>query len=117
MPIYEYRCQECRRRVEVLVKSISAAATTPSCPRCGSDQLHRLVSRVTVIKSWGSSLLDGGMESYGDVDEEDPQAMQEWMRRLRGEAGDDSGDLSELDMLDLGIAPDEGDHFHDHGHD
>ena len=100
--------------MEVLVKSISAAPTTPTCPRCGSERLQRLVSRVTVIKSWGSSLLDGGMESYGDVDEENPEAMQEWMRRLRGEAGDDSGDLSELDMLDLGIAPDDdGGHFHD----
>ena len=115
MPIYEYRCQECRRRVEVLVKTFSAAATTPACPRCGSKELQRLVSRVTIIKSWGSSLMDGGMESLGDVDEEDPQAMQSWMRRLRGEMGDESGDLNELDMLDLGIAPDEGDHFHDDG--
>ena len=114
VPIYEYRCQECRRRVEVLVKTFSAAATTPACPRCGSDQLHRLVSRVTVIKSWGSSLYDGGMESLGDVDENDPQEMQGWMRRMRAEMGDDTGDLSEMDMLDLGIAP-EDDHFHDPG--
>ena len=113
MPIYEYRCQDCRRRVEVLVKTFSADATTPSCPRCGSAQLHRLISRVTVIKSWGSSLYDGGMESLGDVDENDPQEMQAWMRRMRVEMGDDTGDLSEMDMLDLGIAPDEGDHFHD----
>ena len=113
MPIYEYRCQDCRRRVEVLVKTFSADATTPPCPRCGSDRLHRLISRVTVIKSWGSSLYDGGMESLGDVDENDPQEMQAWMRRMRAEMGDDTGDLSEMDMLDLGIAPDEGDHFHD----
>ena len=116
MPIYEYRCQECRRRVEVLVKTFSAAAATPACPRCGSDKLRRLVSRVTVIKSWGSSLYDGGMESLDDVDENDPEAMQGWMRRVRAEMGDDTGDLSELDMLDLGITPDDDHgHFHDHG--
>ena len=54
------------------------------------------------------------MESLGDVDENDPQEMQAWMRRMRAEMGDDTGDLSEMDMLDLGIAP-EDDHFHDPG--
>ena len=114
VPIYEYRCQDCRRRVEVLTKTFSAAAATPACPRCGGDKLRRLVSRVTVIKSWGSSLYDGGMESLDDVDENDPEAMQSWMRRVRSEMGDDTGDLSELDMLDLGVTPDD-DHGHNHG--
>ncbi len=119
VPIYEYRCQDCRRRVEVLTKTFSAAAAAPACPRCGSDKLRRLVSRVTVIKSWGSSLYDGGMESLDDVDENDPEAMQSWMRRVRAEMGDDTGDLSELDMLDLGITPDDDlgiGHGHDHHH-
>ena len=118
VPIYEYRCQDCRRRVEVLTKTFAAAETTPACPRCGGDKLRRLVSRVTVIKSWGSTLYGGGMESLDDVDENDPEAMQSPGCVACGRRwATTPGDLSEMDMLDLGVTPDDDHgHFHDHDH-
>jgi putative FmdB family regulatory protein len=39
MPIYEYRCQQCGERVEIIVRS---GTTTPSCPHCGTELLERL---------------------------------------------------------------------------
>jgi len=42
MPIHDYRCTACQDEFELLVRSSS----TPSCPRCGSTALERLVSRI-----------------------------------------------------------------------
>ena len=52
MPIYEYHCQDCRRRVSVFFRTFSAASDEAArCPRCNGANLHRLVSRVAVLKS------------------------------------------------------------------
>ena len=41
MPIYEYRCETCGNRVEVLVRS---SAQTPRCPECGGLLANKLFS-------------------------------------------------------------------------
>ena len=41
MPIYEYRCRVCERKVEVLVRSGGAR---PACPECGSLLSDKLFS-------------------------------------------------------------------------
>jgi len=41
MPIYDYRCNNCNKTFELLVRSSS----TPACPSCGSLQLEKLLSR------------------------------------------------------------------------
>ena len=109
MPIYEYRCGGCSRRVEIFFRSFSGAHS-PSCPNCGSSSLTRLVSRVTVVKSWGSSLASP--DAMGEVDENDPEAMGGWMRRIKEEMGVENPELDEMDMMDAGISPHD-----DHGHD
>jgi len=40
MPLFEYRCTECRRISELLVRATSRIR----CPGCGSARLERLVS-------------------------------------------------------------------------
>jgi len=42
MPIYEYRCKECSRVFELLVRG--AEGEGPECPECGSGELKRLFS-------------------------------------------------------------------------
>lgn len=41
MPIYDYRCKDCNKTFELLVRSFSI----PVCPACGSRQLEKLLSR------------------------------------------------------------------------
>lgn len=41
MPLYDYRCQNCAKTFELLVK-ISA---TPVCPECGGQNMEKQVSR------------------------------------------------------------------------
>ncbi len=42
MPLYEYVCESCGARVEVIQKFSDAPLVT--CPTCGADALNRVVS-------------------------------------------------------------------------
>jgi putative FmdB family regulatory protein len=92
MPIYEYDCGDCHRRVSLLVRSFSAAADAV-CPRCGSPRLTRLMSRFATVKSEDArleSLADSAAD--GDLDENDPASVARFMKKMGREFGDDLGD-------------------------
>jgi len=100
VPIYEYECRGCSRRVSLLIRSI-ASRETPRCPRCGSAELSRLLSRFATPKSEGARLEAAADPSqYGDIDENDPQAVARFVKRMGDEMGEDLGD-------DLGAAMEE----------
>lgn len=40
MPIYDYRCRNCEKSFETLVRG----NRTPACPECGSENLEKLLS-------------------------------------------------------------------------
>ena len=93
MPIYEYRCGACKRRVSVFFRSFSAVGEA-SCPRCGGTDLTRLMSRVTVIRGGGDG-GDDGDDLGGDaeamlagLDENDPRSVARWARRMSEEMGE-----------------------------
>ena len=106
MPIYEYRCADCRRRVSLFYQTFSAASgATPTCPNCGSTNLSRLVSRVFQLKSEDAQLDDlADPSSFGDLDENDPKSVARWARKLGQQMGEDLGDdWSEMvDKLEAG---------------
>lgn len=92
MPIYEYECHDCRRRVSLLIRSLSSPET-PACPRCGGASLTRLMSRFATVKSEEArleSLASDG--SLGDLDENDPSSVARFMKKMGKELGDDLGD-------------------------
>jgi putative FmdB family regulatory protein len=92
VPIYEYDCGGCRRRVSILVRSLSSAET-PRCPRCGSVELHRLMSRFATIKSEDARLESlSDPSQLGDLDENDPRSVARMMKRMGDEMGEDLGD-------------------------
>jgi putative FmdB family regulatory protein len=92
VPIYEYECHGCRRRVSVLVRSFAAAAEA-RCPRCGGGELTRLMSRFAMVKSEDARLDSLGDEaSYGDLDENDPRSVARFMKRMGDEMGEDLGE-------------------------
>lgn len=106
MPIYEYTCRACRRRVSLLYQTFSAAAAaTPTCTHCGSTELSRLVSRVFQLKSEDAQLDDlSDPSSFGDLDENDPKSVARWARKLGSQMGEDLGeDWGEMvDRLEAG---------------
>ena len=58
MPIYEYRCRECRKKFEKIVLSSTASSRTV-CPKCGASKAERLVSRFATASK-------GGGDEFGD---------------------------------------------------
>ncbi|HIC90162.1 MAG TPA: zinc ribbon domain-containing protein [Anaerolineae bacterium] len=111
MPIYEYVCLDCRRRVSVLWRTFSQAETEqPHCPRCDGINLRRLVSRVAVVRSEESRLDDlADPSNFADLDENDPRSLARFMRKMSAELGEDLGDeFNEVvDRLEAGESPEE----------
>ena len=92
MPIYEYHCEDCRRRVSILVRSISNRGT-PVCPRCGGQHLERLMSRFTRVRSEDDRLdALGDPSALGDLDENDPKSVARWAKKMGKELGEDVGE-------------------------
>ena len=52
MPIYEYSCEACSRRFELLIRG----EETPTCPDCGASQLEKLLSVPAAHTAGGSDL-------------------------------------------------------------
>jgi len=113
MPIYEYRCHDCKRRVSIFWRSFSdleSTDATPHCPRCNGTNLTRLISRVAVVRSEDShldDLTDPGMLS--GLDEDDPKSVARWMRRMSREVDEDLGpEFDEVvDRLEMGESPED----------
>ncbi len=92
MPIYEYHCHGCRRRVSLLILAPSTAPS-PRCPRCGSDALTRLMSRFATIKSEDDRLESlADPSKLGEVDENDPKSVARYMKKMGQELGEDLGE-------------------------
>jgi putative FmdB family regulatory protein len=91
MPIYEYRCEQCGRRAQVLHRSFKDTAV-PNCPRCGQNRWKRLVSRVAVMKSEEARMeAMADPSGWGDVDENDPKSVARFMRKMGQEMGEELG--------------------------
>lgn len=86
MPIYEYWCSHCQRKVMIYLPTFSQSS--PPCPQCGNNILQRLLSTFSIHKTdkniyddiLSDSRLTKGMLSN------DPKALAEWNKRMsRGE--------------------------------
>ena len=64
MPIYEYRCRECSKVFELLVRASANGDSGPHCPECGSEELKRLFS-LFASRSDGPVKVGGGSGGSG----------------------------------------------------
>ena len=107
MPIYEYRCNDCQRKVDVFVRDVAKPAA-PNCSNCGSQDLSRLFSRFGYRRSKNDrgvyddilsdkKLTDGLLRN-------DPRALAEWSRKMARATDEDSTPESEelLSRMDAG---------------
>lgn len=109
MPIYEYRCRSCKRRLTVFVRSVSTSSPE-ACPHCGGKELVRLISSFATPKSEESRLENLAYSGLGNVSEDDPGSVAKFMRKMGKEMGEDlgSGFDEAVDRLEAGEEPDEG---------
>jgi putative FmdB family regulatory protein len=110
MPYYDFRCQDCRRRLRLFYTYAEYDAAEPVCPHCQSQHVRRVIGRVALAKS-----EDARMDSLADdsalagLDEEDPRALGQFMRKMSREMGEDLGDEfgEVVDRLESGESPEE----------
>jgi putative FmdB family regulatory protein len=83
MPLYEYWCQQCRRKIVLYSPTVSSAL--PTCPQCGNDTLRRLISTFSVrsktYKDVYEDILSDSQLTRGMM-ADDPRALAEWNRRM-----------------------------------
>jgi putative FmdB family regulatory protein len=91
MPIYEYECDQCKRRNSVLTLRVSEEVK-PVCEKCGSTAMHRLMSRFAMPRS-EEARMDAlsNPSNFSDLDESDPKSIAKAMRRMGREMGDELG--------------------------
>jgi putative FmdB family regulatory protein len=92
MPIFEFACNDCpQKRFSELVGMLANPAPI-QCPRCGSKNVRKLVSRFARLRS-SDEALDSLAELADNVDESSPQAMRHLMKEVaHGMDADLSGD-------------------------
>ncbi|MDI6740104.1 MAG: zinc ribbon domain-containing protein [Candidatus Edwardsbacteria bacterium] len=92
MPIYEYECQGCKKRIGLLILSPSACGA-PKCPKCGSAALERLMSRFGTFTSDEKRMEKmSDPSSFSGLDENDPSSVARWAKRMGKEMGEDVGE-------------------------
>jgi putative FmdB family regulatory protein len=107
MPIYQYDCAGCRKRVDVFFRSISRISD-PVCPECGSKDLQRTVSRIARTRSTREAIesIDFNQE-LGRLEGKDEKSFARWARQMGdqydGALGTDFGDLAA--QADSGLDP------------
>lgn len=110
MPVYNFRCLDCRRSVQLTYSFSEYEQATPTCSHCGSQNLRRRIGRVAVAKSEEArmdSLMDES--TLASLDEEDPKALGQFMRKMSQEMGEDLGEEfgEVVDRLEKGQSPEE----------
>ena len=99
MPIYQYDCAGCDRRVDVFFRSVSSASD-PACPECGSVDLSRVMSAFARNRSSSDRVASidfdqemGRLRSGSEGD------FAKWAKRMGreydGELGSNFGELAE----------------------
>lgn len=124
MPIYEFYCPDCHAVYNFWSTKVNTEKI-PACPKCDREELERLVSKISVISGAKSeeddpladlpvdeSKLKSAMASLASeaegLDEEDPRAMAQFMRKFSDHVGLKYNDKMEeaLSRLEAGEDPD-----------
>jgi len=122
MPVYEFYCAECHAIFNFLSRRVNTNKS-PSCPRCNQPNLKKQVSAFAISRNLDeptegmpdideSKLEQAMMTLAGEmenIDENDPRAMANFMRRFSSMTGMELGESAEqaLSRLEAGEDPDQ----------
>ena len=82
MPIYEYWCSSCHRKVSLYQRDYSSSS--PSCPHCVKGKLKRIFSTFSVHKTYKDVYEDilSDRELTRGMMRNDPRALADWNKRM-----------------------------------
>jgi len=91
VPIYEYRCADCKQVSSLFVRSVRASFE-PCCEHCGSASVERKMSAVARLKTNADVLAEYGAPGIDGSPEDayrDPRQIGRWVERRFQEYGMD----------------------------
>ena len=110
MPYYDYICNTCRKGNRLFFTYTEYGKKQPVCRHCQSTDLRRRIGRVALGKS-EDARMDAMMDesALAGLDEEDPRALGQFMRKMSREMGEDMGEeFNEVvDRLEKGQSPED----------
>jgi len=108
MPLFEFSCLACAKKFTFL-SGVVAGNADPVCPRCGSLELKKLISRVSRGRS-DDDRLDEMADKMDQKNLEDPAQLRRFAREMGKEVGAETGDdmSEELEQLIEAEAAQEG---------
>ncbi len=101
MPLFEFRCQDCKKRFSLLV-GMTAEKHDEKCPDCSSSNITKLVSRFSRLRSEDDKMdeISDNLEVIGDPDS--PTKMRQMVREMGKamdeDAADEMEEMFEADM-------------------
>jgi len=99
MPIFEYLCPDCNRVYSFLVKSL-ASAKEPVCPKCGAEDLRKMVSKFAVgSPATPAAPATPAGEEGGPDPLADPRVEREMMKLMNDAEGMDENNPRQLGQL------------------
>jgi putative FmdB family regulatory protein len=106
MPIYEYWCYNCQKKVSLLRPA--SVQVVPACPQCGNNSLHRLFSTFSVRKTYKDIYEDilSDNRLISGMLANDPRALAEWNRRISRDEPVAPEYQEMLDRMEHGEMPD-----------
>lgn len=85
MPVYEYKCEDCGERFAMFYKTYADYdAATPRCPACGSVDLARLITSVTVQKPSRDYATMSSGEMLSVLESGDSRQVGEMFQQIGG---------------------------------
>ncbi len=109
MPLYEYRCLDCKRRFDIFMTYAEYGNKAVACQHCGSQHVTRKIGKIRITKSEDNRLEDFSDPSSLEGLEDDPVALGKMMRKMSGELGEDMPpEFDEVvNRLEKGQSPEE----------
>ncbi len=109
MPLYEYRCLDCKRRFDISMTYAEYGTKEVACKHCGSKNITRRIGRIRITRSDDSRLDNFSDPSSLEGLENDPIALGKMMRKMSGELGEEMpAEFDEVvNRLEKGQSPDE----------
>ncbi len=111
MPMYDFRCDDCKKKSALFYKTYNAYfESVPTCPHCNSTKMTRWISKVAISQSFerrfGNAETDD--KALDDLADADPKMMGRYLRQMSDQTGEDLGEEFNdvVERLEKGESPD-----------
>jgi putative FmdB family regulatory protein len=110
MPVYDFRCADCKKRFEIFLTFAEYDHYHAVCPACYSVNVSRVIRKIRFSLGDRSRLATLADPANLDGLDEDPRALGKMMKEMKTQMGENDlpGEFDEVvDRLEKGQTPDQ----------